>query len=176
MGKNSFLPKRAAQKIIWLSTRWMQPGQHGYLSMFKITLGCCITSGLDSATLEQPFPGLKPNSLDISQGTCREDLGFREVRTYFTCFQRRRWLGLQVRWSCSISWPWPAAFRGLRTWPEAHEQSSQTHLMSGTLARGTSCWQWPGAWSVCLKGSSALWLHCLNRDGIFWKNPRHRKL
>ena len=68
----------------------MQPGQHGYLSMFKITLGCCITSGLDSATLEQPFPGLKPNSLDISQGTCREDLGFREVRTYFTCFQRRR--------------------------------------------------------------------------------------
>lgn len=175
VGKNNFLPKRVPQKIIRLFTRWMRPGQHGCLSVFKVTLGCCITLGLDSTTLEHPFPGLKPNSLDISQGTCREDLGFREVRTYFTCVQRRRWLGRQVRWSCSISWPWLATSPGLRTRPETHEQSSQAHLMSGTPARGTSCWhgQEPGLY---VRGRGALWLHCLSHDGIFWKKPRHGKL
>lgn len=141
MGKNNFLPKTVPQKIIWLSKQWMRPGQHGYLSMFKVTLGCCITLGLDSTTLEHPFPGLKPNSLNISQGTCREDLGFRGVRTYFTCIQRRRWLGLRVRWSCSISDPdrqpfqdWGPGQRPVSNhhkpvsrpgpWPEAHPAES----------------------------------------------------
>lgn len=144
--------------------------------MLKVTSGCSVIWGLDGTTLEHPFPALKRNSLDVSQGICREESGSRGVRTHLTCIQRRRWLSLQVRRSCSVSWPWLASFPGQRTWPDTHEQSSQIHPTSRNLAKCSSCWQWPGAWSMCLKGSSALWLHYINLDGIFWKKPRHRKL